>query len=55
MLVTVIAIAEEDKDEFQFYMDDSATDKEITDKAFEIAYCKHDDLTMVRFERGEND
>lgn len=46
-LVNATAVVNGEEDEFYFYVQDSLTDKEILDKAFEIAYCKYTDLDSV--------
>jgi len=48
--IKAIAIADDEEHEFYFEIADEATDMQVLDKAFEIAYCKYmalDEVTVI--------
>ena len=48
MEVSAVAVLEDgEENEFVFEIERAATDKEIVNKAFEIAYCKYINLDRV--------
>ena len=51
--VHAIAVSDGDEHDFYFYMLGSSSDEEILEKAFEIAYCKHNLLDEVRIDSVE--
>ena len=48
--IDAVAISNGKKKEFSFEIEDNATEKEKSDKAFEIAYCRFIDLEEVKID-----